>query len=93
MLCESLGVRVLDDYVAEVLASKCGSKAVGVRLTSGRTFEAFDELVVAAGARTAQVLPHLASFIKPLAQVVVHFRVERNRDALLAMPAWAASIR
>lgn len=61
---------------------------------SGAILRNFDEVVVAAGARTPQLLPHLQAFLRPLAQPVVHFQVPREQlDALRDMPVYAASIR
>lgn len=34
-LCESMGVKIVDDYAAELIPSKCGSKIVGVKTTGG----------------------------------------------------------
>jgi sarcosine oxidase / L-pipecolate oxidase len=69
-----------------------GSKVVGVRTADGEDLRA-DVVLVAAGAWTPMLLPHLAEVMWPTGQPVFHFQVD-DPQAWQApdFPVWAADI-
>jgi glycine/D-amino acid oxidase-like deaminating enzyme len=89
-LCRDAGVRRVTGTF-EALSST-GSRVSGVRLAGGRTIEA-PHVVVAAGAWTPGLLPWLGGLLRPVAQPVVHFGVERSETFRgPAFPPFAADI-
>jgi len=72
---KTLGVKLLNDRMITLLSKKEGEnlKIFGVKLASGKNLMA-DLVLVAAGAWTPILLPHLESFMLPVAQPVFHFQ-------------------
>jgi glycine/D-amino acid oxidase-like deaminating enzyme len=85
------GVRLLEQTTFDHLLQQDG-RFVGVKAIDGRELRA-DLVLVAAGAWTPALLPHLADVMWTTGQPVVHFRVE-NPAAWQAprFPVWAADI-
>ena len=88
---KAAGVRLLERTECDRLLEQ-DARVVGVRTTDGRELRA-DSVLVAAGAWTPALLPHLGDVMWATAQPVVHFRVE-NPAAWQAprFPVWAADI-
>ena len=72
------GVVVRDRFAVTSLLQE-GSRVTGVRAEDGRTLSA-SWVVVAAGAWTPTLLPHLAEDMWAVGQPVFHFRPERPED-------------
>jgi glycine/D-amino acid oxidase-like deaminating enzyme len=85
------GVRLLEQTACDRLLEQ-GTRSVGVRTSDGSELRA-NAVLVAAGAWTPVLLPHLGGVMWATGQPVVHFRVE-NPKAWQApgFPVWAADI-
>jgi glycine/D-amino acid oxidase-like deaminating enzyme len=85
------GVRLLERTEFDRLLEQ-DARIVGVKTVDGRELRA-DAVLVAAGAWTPALLPHLGAVMWATGQPVVHFRVE-NPAAWQAprFPVWAADI-
>ncbi len=69
-----------------------GSRVTGIELAGGERLDAAT-VVVAAGAWTPLLLPHLADVLRPTAQPVVHFRpAKAERFEAPLFPVWGADI-
>jgi glycine/D-amino acid oxidase-like deaminating enzyme len=76
--------------VARLVESR--SRVTGIELAGGERIDA-ETVVVAAGAWTPILLPHLADVLRPVAQPVVHFRPSApQRFAAPSFPVWGADI-
>jgi glycine/D-amino acid oxidase-like deaminating enzyme len=73
-LCGQAGVSLCEGYAFERLIEK-GSKVTGIMTTDGQKHPA-DFVVMAAGAWTPVLLPHLAELMWPVGQPVLHFQVD-----------------
>ncbi|MGH9141208.1 MAG: FAD-dependent oxidoreductase [Vicinamibacterales bacterium] len=85
------GVRLLERTGCHYLLEH-GTRVIGVKTTDGRELRA-DSVLVAAGAWTPTLLPHLGDVMWATGQPVVHFRVH-DPAAWQAprFPVWAADI-
>jgi glycine/D-amino acid oxidase-like deaminating enzyme len=85
------GVRLLERTACDRLLEQ-GARSLGVKTSDGSELRA-DAVLVAAGAWTPALLPHLGEVMWATGQPVVHFRVE-NPEAWQAprFPVWAADI-
>jgi glycine/D-amino acid oxidase-like deaminating enzyme len=88
---DAAGVKIrLEARVSGLVTS--GSRVAGVRLASGEEVRA-DGVIVAAGAWTPMLLPHLAELMWPVGQPVVHFRPADPAPFLgERFPVWCADI-
>ena len=85
------GVRLLEQTAFDRLLEQDG-RVVGVQAIDGRELRA-DLVLVAAGAWTPALLPHLAGVMWATGQPVVHFRVEHPAAwQAPRFPVWAADI-
>ena len=88
---KAAGVRLLERTECDRLLEQ-DARVVGVQTTDGRELRA-DSVLIAAGAWTPALLPHLGDVMWATGQPVVHFRVE-DPAAWQAprFPVWAADI-
>jgi len=85
------GVELIEGTPVARLLEK-GSRTVGVALADGEAVQA-DIVLVAAGAWTPTLLPHLHEVMWATGQPVVHFKVDDpDRWSAPAFPVWAADI-
>jgi glycine/D-amino acid oxidase-like deaminating enzyme len=91
MEAKAAGVRLLERTTCLHLIEE-DARVVGVQAVDGRAFRA-DLVLVAAGAWTPSLLPHLDDVMWATGQPIVHFRVE-DPAAWQAprFPVWAADI-
>ncbi len=82
-LARAEGVEIVENERVRGLR-QAGGRVRGVRCESGREWDG-DLVLVAGGAWTSRLLPHLSAFLHPVAQPVFHFRVE---DPALYQPPW-----